>query len=116
MGLFIQGLGILFFCLFVPAMTEASNKLKDVFNVLEVTGDKAIVTGEPKGLKARDKLYFPRPPFQFTIEKIEGNEITVKLPKQHDLSTSHSLMRNMTPIIKKNIDTEKKLREALGEE
>lgn len=96
-------------------MAQASNTLDDTFNVVEIKEKQAIVEGKPKDLKVGDKLYFVRSPFQFTVEAIKGDKVTVTLPEKHDLTTSNSLMRNAIPSVKKSIETESKLKQALGE-
>lgn len=104
---------IIAFCFAVPAF--ANNTLDDVFNVEEIKGKQAILEGKPKDLKAGDKLYFARSPFQFTVESVSGTKVTIALPEKHDLTTDNSLVRNPTPSIKKSIATESKLKQALEE-
>jgi hypothetical protein len=91
----------------------SGNKLDDTFPVVSIEGKQATLKGEPKSLKAGDKLYFARSPFEFTVASVSGKQVTVDLPDSHDLAVGNSLVRNLTAVIKKGMDTQKRLNQAL---
>lgn len=99
----------------LSVVAAAANNMEDSFAVKQVAGDHAVVEGKPKDLKVGDYLYFVRSPFRFKVTAINGNQVTVELPAKHDLADSNVLLRNATPVIKKNIDTEVRLKRALEE-
>lgn len=97
------------------ASAFAGNTLRDTFEVKEIANGQAICEGDPKGLKAGSTLYFPRSPFQFQVTEVKGNRVTVSLPDKHDLAVGQNLLRNLSESIKKAMDTEHRLKEALEE-
>jgi hypothetical protein len=101
--------------LMIGASAQANNTIDDMFNVIEIKGKQAFLEGKTKGLKAGDSLYFARSPFQFKIEAVTGNKVTIALPDKHDLTATNALIRNPTPSILKSIATENKLKQALEE-
>lgn len=107
---------LLLLSLFISQASFAmENTIDDMFNVKEVNGKTAIAEGKVKSLKAGDKIYFVRSPFVFNITAVKGNQITVEVPANSDLAAGMSLVRNPTDAIKKGIDTEAKLKQALQE-
>lgn len=108
---------ILLQCL-VPAAAFAEsafsgNKVDDLFTVKSVASTTAIAEGKPKNLKEGDELYFVRSPYKFTITSVKGNLVTVSLPAEHDLAAGQTLTRNPNAQMKKNIETENRLKQAL---
>lgn len=93
----------------------SGNKLDDLFTVKSVTGKAAIAEGKPNGLKEGDTLYFVRSPYKFTVSDVKGNLVTVTLPAEHDLAVGQTLTRNPNEQMKKNIETENRLKQALEE-
>lgn len=98
--------------LFAAALPARAGK-EDSFTVTTVEGNSAKVSGEAKGLKAGDVLYFARSPFKFTIAEVRSNELTLSLPDRHGLTPNSVLLRAPDATIKKNMDTEAKLKRAL---
>ena len=106
------------FFLFSQPMAQAflgDNKKDDSFSVVKIEEKTATATGEVKDLKVGDKLYAVKSPYQYTVTEIQGKIVTVALPEKHQLTEKAALLRKITPAIKKNIDTEARLKEALGE-
>lgn len=103
------------FALLIGQTALAANRLDDVFNVKEVRESTAVVEGAVKDLKVGDKLYFVRSPYEFPVQSISGNKVTVELKPGSDLKTGNSLMRKPTPQIKKFIEQEKRLKQVLEE-
>ena len=93
----------------------SGNKIDDMFVVKSIAGKSAVTEGTAKGLKEGDILYFARSPFKFTVTAVKGNQVTVALPDNHDLAVGQSLMRNLTEQVKKSLDTESRLKQALEE-
>jgi hypothetical protein len=91
------------------------NKKEDSFAVVKIEEKTATLSGEIKDLKVGDKLYSVKSPYQYTVSEIQGKIVTVTLPDGHKLTESSALLRKITPAIKKNIDTESRLKEALEE-
>lgn len=91
------------------------NKKDDSFAVVKIEDKIATLSGEIKDLKVGDKLYSVKSPYQYTVTEIQGKVVTVALPENHKLTESSALLRKITPAIKKNIDTESRLKDALGE-
>ncbi len=105
-------------CLIVTTAWGSSfsgNKLDDVFTVKSIEGKSAVTEGSPKSLKAGDTLYFARSPFKFSVTAVKGNQVTIALPDSHDLAVGQTLMRNITEQVKKSLDTESRLKQALEE-
>lgn len=112
------------FCLFLALLTNTAlgaqspfggNRVDDLFSVKSVDGRQAILQGKAQALKTGDLLYFTRSPFKFTVSEIRGGEIVIALPESHDLSVGNTLMRSPTDAVKKNLNTESKLKQALEE-
>jgi hypothetical protein len=91
------------------------NSLDDVFKVTKLEGKEATTEGTPKDLKAGDWLYFARSPFKFKVTAVTGNKVTIALPEKHDLGIGQTLVRKETDAMKKAIDTEGRLKQALDE-
>ena len=111
---------ILFLSLFLFSQPMAQaflgdNKKDDSFSVVKIEEKTATATGEIKDLKVGDKLYAVKSPYQYTVTEIQGKMVTVALPEKHQLTEKAALLRKITPAIKKNIETEARLKEALGE-
>jgi hypothetical protein len=85
----------------------------DSFVVKSVGNGSAVVSGEAKGLKAGDSLYYARSPFRFTVTEVKGSQITIALPSSHDLKPDTMLLRSSNESIQKNMETEMKLKRAL---
>ncbi|MGZ3651096.1 MAG: hypothetical protein ACXVB9_20770 [Bdellovibrionota bacterium] len=92
-----------------------NNTLDDMFTVKKIEGKQATLEGASKGLKAGDLLYFARSPFKFTVTGVAGNQITIALPEKQDLAVGNNLMRKENDQVKKAIETESKLKQALEE-
>ncbi len=92
-----------------------NNKADDSFAVKSIEGRQAILEGKPKDLKVGDSLYFMRSPFKFTVSSVKGNTVTVTLPESHTLAEGNALLRFPNDAIKKNIQTESRLKQALEE-
>jgi len=92
-----------------------NNKADDVFAVKQLDGKQLVVEGAAKNLKAGDTLYSQKSPFKFTVTEVKGNTITLSLPDRHELKEGMSLLRMPTDPIKKALDTEAKLKQALEE-
>lgn len=97
------------------ASTFGGNSIKDLFEITSIGEKEAIATGETKGLHVNDSVYFSRSPYKFTITSIEGNKIRVALPGKSDIAVGQTLFRNINDQIKKSIDTEKRLKQAVDE-
>ena len=116
-----RALALLFFCLTVlfPAQSFASafagNTLDDMFSVKSIDEKEAVLEGNPKNLKEGDLLYFVRSPFKFPVTSVKGNKVTVSLPRGNDLAKGNTLMRHPTEQVKKALDTESRLKQALEE-
>jgi hypothetical protein len=91
------------------------NKADDSFPVKKIEGKVATLNGTVKDLKVGDTLYFVKSPYRFTVTEIKGKEVTISLPENHTLVEGSALLRKITPAIKKNLDTEVKLKQALEE-
>jgi hypothetical protein len=109
-----------FTALFCSTLTNShaffgDNKADDSFAVKKIEGKTAMLTGTVKDLKVGDTLYFVKNPYQFTVTEIKGKEVSIALPDNHSLVEGSALLRKITPTIKKNIDTESKLKQALEE-
>lgn len=89
------------------------NKVDDTFAIKTLDAKQAVLEGTPKGLKAGDLLYSNKSPFKFTVTEVKGNTVTVAIPERHELKADMSLLRLPTDPIKKAIDTEAKLKQAL---
>lgn len=89
------------------------NKAGDSFAVKAVEASQATLEGTPEDLKVGDTLYFTRSPFKFTVTGIKGNQVTVALPPSHSLTVGAALLRYSNDNIKKNMQTESKLKQAL---
>jgi hypothetical protein len=85
----------------------------DNFVVKSVSGGSAVLSGDAKGLKAGDSLYYSRSPFRFTVTDVKGSQVTIALPASHDLKPDTVLLRNANDSIQKNMETEMKLKRAL---
>lgn len=97
------------------ASAFGGNSLRDVFTVRKIEGKRAVTEGAPEGLKEGDSLYFARSPFKFTVVSVEGSQVTVALPDKSDLKVGQTLIRNPNDQIKKALNTEKRLKQALEE-
>lgn len=91
------------------------NKIDDIFTVRSIQGTSATLEGTPKDLKAGDQLFFARSPFKFAVTAVKGSEITIALPEKQDLEIGNSLMRKENDQVKRAMDTEKRLKQALDE-
>jgi hypothetical protein len=91
------------------------NMLDDTFPVKKIEGKEATAEGAPKDLKAGNYLYFARSPFKFKVTAVTGNQVTIALPEKHDLAVGNTLVRKETDAMKKAIDTEGRLKQALDE-
>ncbi len=91
------------------------NKVDDMFTIKSISGKTAVTEGAAKGLKAGDSLYFARSPFKFTVTEVKGNQVTVAIPETNDLAVGQTMMRNITEGVKKSLDTEGRLKQALEE-
>jgi len=105
---------------FTPTAANAGglfggNTIDDVFTVKAMDSKQATLEGAPKGLKTGDSLYFARSPFKFAVTAVTGNKVTIALPDKNDLAVGNTLMRKETDAIKKAIDTEGRLKQALDE-
>lgn len=105
---------------FTPTASNAGglfggNTIDDVFTVKSMEGKQAKLEGTPKGLKAGDTLYFARSPFKFTVTAVSGNQVTIALPGTQDLAVGNTLMRKEPDTVKKALDTEGRLKQALDE-
>jgi hypothetical protein len=90
-----------------------NNKKDDSFAIRSIEDGKAKLQGIPKDLKAGDMLYYNRSPFQFKVLEVSGTEVVIALPARHELRVGTALLRNATDPIKKSIQTESRLRQAL---
>lgn len=99
--------------LFAAALPALASKKEDSFTVTAVEGTSARLSGDSKGLKAGDTLYFARSPFKFTVAEVRGQEIILTLPERHGLSPGSVLLRAPDETIRKNMETEAKLKRAL---
>ncbi len=109
---------VLVHCVLAPSAwgsSFAGNKVDDMFIVKSMVDKSATLEGAPKSLKEGDTLYFSRSPFKFTVTAVKGSQVTVGLPDNHDLAVGQSLMRNITPQVKKSLETESRLKQALEE-
>ncbi len=111
---------ILFTLVFSLVLPQAfaflgDNKKDDSFGVVKIEDKSATLSGEIKDLKVGDKLYSIKSPYQYTVTEIQGKLVTVALPDNHKLTEGAALLRKITPVIKKNIETESRLKDALGE-
>jgi|GEM_PF-4971915 len=105
-------------CLLVTSAWGSSfsgNKVDDMFTIKSIEGKSAVTEGTPKGIKAGDTLYFARSPFKFSVTAVKGNQVTIALPDSHDLAVGQTLMRNITEQVKKSLETEGRLKQALEE-
>jgi hypothetical protein len=99
-----------------PLVTQAKgNLIDDLFTVKKLEAQQASLEGESRGLKEGDLLYFARSPYRFKVLSVKGNQVKIALPERTDLAVGQNLMRNPTDGIKKAIDTEKRLKQALEE-
>jgi hypothetical protein len=109
----------LFFA-FAPGISHAGslfggNKIEDTFTVKSMEGKLAKLEGTAKNLKAGDLLYFPRSPFKFTITTVSGNVVTIALPEKQDLAVGSALVRKEPESVKKALETESRLKQALDD-
>ena len=88
---------------------------EDTFTITKMEDKQAVLTGTPKELKAGDLLYFARSPYRFTVSAIEGSNVTIVLPEKHDLKVGSILVRKPNAQMKKSLDTEGRLKQALEE-
>lgn len=93
----------------------AGNTIDDMLTVKKVEGQQAVLEGKTAGLKAGDKLYYYRSPFQFPITAVNGNQVTVTLPANSEITAGQNMVRQPTDSMKKAMDTEEKLKKALEE-
>jgi hypothetical protein len=91
----------------------ASN-IDEMLTVKLVQPQQATLEGKP-GLKAGDKVYFARSPFQFPVTAVNGNMITITLPAGSDVGVGQTMVRQPTDAMKKAMNTEDKLKKALEE-
>ena len=87
----------------------------DDFTVKQVKGRAAVLEGSAKGLKVGDMLYFARSPFKFTVAAVKGNLVTITLPEKNDLAVGNAVLRTPTEQIKKSLETQSRLKQALEE-
>lgn len=103
----------------LPALAGGSafsgNKIDDLFTVKSITGKSALTEGKASGLKEGDTVYFARSPYKFTVTAVKGNQVTVALPDGHDVEVGNTMMRNETDTVKKALNTENRLKQALEE-
>lgn len=85
----------------------------DTFVVKSVEGGTAVLSGDAKGLRAGDTLFYARSPFRFTVSDVKGSQVTISLPASHDLKPDVVLLRAPSDAIQKNMQTEQKLKRAL---
>lgn len=115
----IFSIQFLAFCALSSALAFGSafsgNTIDDLFTVKKIEGKQATVEGKAKGLKEGDSLYFARAPYKFTVTAVKGDQVTIALPDTHDLAVGQALMRNMTDVVKRYLNTEKRLKQAMEE-
>jgi hypothetical protein len=90
-----------------------ANSIDDMLTVKQVSGQQATLEGKTNGLKAGDKIYFARSPFQFSVTAVTGNQVTIALPSGNDVAVGQTMVREPTASMKKAIDTEERLKKAL---
>jgi hypothetical protein len=90
-----------------------ATSIEDLLTVKQVSGQQATLEGKTAGLKAGDKIYFARSPFQFSVTAVTGNQITIALPSGNDVAVGQTMIRQPTAAMKKAIDTEERLKKAL---
>lgn len=101
--------------LFVAQPAIAANTVDDIFTVSSLTSSQATLTGKVLSLKSGDSLYFMRSPFKFKISAVGTNSVVIELPIGSDVVAGNTMVRSPTPTIQKALDTESKLKSALGE-
>jgi hypothetical protein len=84
-----------------------SNTIEDIFTVKKIENGEATLEGTPKTLKAGDKLYFVRSPFQFSVKSVK---VIITLPSAADLEVGNTLMRKPNDQIKNGIRGEQQLK------
>jgi hypothetical protein len=97
------------------AQAAEKNTLDDRFAVKVIEAHKAILEGTPKNLKEGDTLYYMRSPFQFRVQAVKGDQVTIALPEKHELAKGTVLLRYPTAAIQRSIDAENRLKKALEE-
>lgn len=97
------------------ASAFAGNKIDDLFTVKSITGKSALTEGKANGLKEGDTVYFARSPYKFSVTAVKGNQVTIALPDGHDVAVGQTFMRNQTEAVKKALETENRLKQALEE-
>lgn len=113
----MRKISFVLYSLMLSLSTPALAGSADYFIVKEVKGKQAILTGDTNGLKAGDIVYYGHSPFRFTISSVTENELTISLPEgaSTDLKNGSTLLREPTTAIKKGINTERRLKQALEE-
>lgn len=101
--------------MFSFSLSAMAGGLDDMFTIKQVDGAQATLEGKPLGLKAGDKLYFARSPFNFSVQSVTGNQVVIALPAGHDVAVGQTMVRNPTDAMKKAMDTENRLKKALEE-
>ncbi|MGZ3694599.1 MAG: hypothetical protein ACXWQO_10490 [Bdellovibrionota bacterium] len=101
--------------LFLGTLTAHASNIEDMLTVKQVQGQTATLEGKMTGLKAGDKVYFARSPFQFTVTAVTGNTATIALPTGSDVAANQTMIRQPTDAMKKAMNTEDKLKKALEE-
>lgn len=104
-------------CLLVSLLCSTAafaSNIDDMLTVKLVNGQSATLEGKP-GLKAGDKVYFARSPFQFSVTNVTGNLVTIALPSGNDVAVGQTMVREPTQAMKKAMNTEEKLKKALEE-
>ena len=91
------------------------NTIDDLLSVKKLDAKQATLEGSTKGLKEGDSVYFVRSPFKFTVTSVTGNTATIALPEKHSLAVGNTLMRKEDNQVKKALDTENRLKQALEE-
>jgi hypothetical protein len=91
------------------------SSVDDLLTVKKLEGKQAILEGSSEGLKAGDSVYFARSPYHFTVTAVQGGQVTIALPEKNDLAVGNTLMRHENDQVKRAIDTERRLKQALEE-
>lgn len=100
---------------FFLALPAFAGGLDEMLTVKQVQGQQATLEGKVSGLKAGDKVYFARSPFEFQVVSVTGNLATVSLPANSDVAAGQTMVLKPTDAMKKAMDTESRLKKALEE-
>lgn len=89
--------------------------IEEMLTVKQVQGQQATLEGKVGSLKAGDKVYFARSPFEFSVASVSGTQATINLPANSDVGVGNTMVLKPTDAMKKAMDTESRLKKALEE-